>query len=85
MSETPAERLRSIVGVMNNSRESVFDNLSIFGIINLIEACRASQWDIFPDVLSSKLIKEAAFHGPSDEVVKKIDTYCEGLEKKGKL
>jgi len=83
--ETPAERLRKIAGTVNATNEFAFDGLTIQGIINLVEACWACDWDIYPDMLPKTLRLEASLHGANTEVVTKINTCCEELEKEGRL
>jgi hypothetical protein len=50
--ESGADELRKIVNVLNNTRESALDGHTAERLIQLVRACRASPWDLTPDMLT---------------------------------
>lgn len=61
--ESGVERLRRIVSACNMTMESAFDDLTVSEVVNVIEACWASPWDILPDDLTDVERRSAARNG----------------------
>lgn len=54
------ETLRKLVNLSRNTRESVFDGLSVDECVNVLFACYSSPWDITPDYLTAEEQEYAA-------------------------
>ena len=74
MKENGIDELRTLLNILNNSRDSALEHFTAEQLINIARACRASEWDITLEYLMFNERKYAAEHGTlSKECVARLD------------